>query len=884
MAIAVKPHIQHQLLDNYLEDALAIKIQTQQGPLIIGTIYQPPRRPHLPVQDILAILNHNIPAYIIGDLNANHTSLGYARNNVAGNTLVRLIHTNRLKHLGPHFPTFYSPDSATSPDIILSNHHAHHNTHFRQGDISTSDHLPIITRISTNPIQIPSPPRRNFHRANWEGFKQALLDIPTPPPLPLDAPTHLIDTYTERWYQDMQTAIDTHIPTSTHRTLPHYKDTHQLRLLKTQYTAIQQHAQIVGWNRQLYDQYIQLQRQIQHENTTLHNQLWETLTSKLCHNQRDPKQFFKAYKKLMGTNTQPTDYILDSNNTKLYTNQEMEREHRHYWTQNFQITPQDNAQFDQHTEQLVNTHIQQNLHLTTPTDTIDLTTLDANNPLTRPISLEEVSWAISTTKNKAPGPSKINKTILHHTPNSMRQRIQFIFNMALASGHWPRKFKHAHIRLITKPDKPPHLVTSKRPISLLEVPGKLLEKIINKRLRDYLEDNDIFDTRQYGFRPHRGTEHALAVAYEDIALSQSTRHKNNVIFRDVSKAFDKVWFRGLQYKLLKLELPANITRLLCDFLVGRTASITLNNYIGPPIHLLSGVPQGAILSPTLYILYTHDTPPPNIPHDNYIKYADDITQTITYPTKSKHMMLAKTTHAITTMNTYENKWKIKTNTDKFTLVPISRQLNSSLDVHINNTQIHYENTGKLLGLTITPWGISKHIRQKRQQALATLTRLKRFTSCTTQTKLRLYTSIIRPTLEYPPIPLNTMSITQLQQLQSVQNKAIRWATNTRWPTRITNEHLHTLHNIPPLNTRIHTRAQNIWKTLQALEDPLFTSLHDRHTDTPHYRTHRWWPRSLFSLTANPPPPYYTRRPPRQDNDPDMIDSSDDEDDDDDREE
>ena len=93
-----------------------------------------------------------------------------------------------------------------------------------------------------------------------------------------------------------------------------------------------------------------------------------------------------------------------------------------------------------------------------------------------------------------------------------------------------------------------------RPITLLEVPGKILERIINSRFVAYLEGNNLFNSQQYGFRKQRGTELAILKLYESIAISQQQRGRCMVICRDVEKAFDKVWIAGLQYKILNLDL------------------------------------------------------------------------------------------------------------------------------------------------------------------------------------------------------------------------------------------------------------------------------------------------------------------------------------------
>ncbi len=91
-----------------------------------------------------------------------------------------------------------------------------------------------------------------------------------------------------------------------------------------------------------------------------------------------------------------------------------------------------------------------------------------------------------------------------------------------------------------------------RPISLLEVPGKLYERIILARLNTFLSENNIIKDRQHGFRSHKETHTAIATTYETIANALASKEQVYVVLRDVAKAFDKVWHNGLKYKLLEL--------------------------------------------------------------------------------------------------------------------------------------------------------------------------------------------------------------------------------------------------------------------------------------------------------------------------------------------
>lgn len=138
--------------------------------------------------------------------------------------------------------------------------------------------------------------------------------------------------------------------------------------------------------------------------------------------------------------------------------------------------------------------------------------------------------------------------------------------------------------------------------------------------------------RQHGFRKSRGTHTALAIITHTIARAKANKDQVNLILRDIKKAFDKVWHTGLKYKILKTTLPSYMKQILCDYLTDRQVYIQIGQYLGPPFEIESGVPQGGCLSPTLFIFYTSDMPQPT-PYSEYVVFADDVTQIVTYPGK-----------------------------------------------------------------------------------------------------------------------------------------------------------------------------------------------------------------------------------------------------------
>ncbi len=270
-------------------------------------------------------------------------------------------------------------------------------------------------------------------------------------------------------------------------------------------------------------------------------------------------------------------------------------------------------------------------------------------------------------------------------------------------------------------------------------------------------------------------------------------NKNQVyiVLRDVAKAFDKVWINGLKYNLLNLGLPSILQKLLCNFLDNRSAKINIGKEFSNDIYLSSGVPQGSVLSPTLYTLFTNDLSSAG-PGCLDIVYADDITQVITSPSKSKSMMKLKVEREIERINRYEKQWKIKTSQDKFKLIPIGQFQTKTIVV--NGREINNSKEGKVLGLKLQSNGITGHVANIKNKGNAVMAKLRRFSNLTPKLKTTLVKTLLLPILEYPVIHLCISSKTQKKKLQVVINKALIFINCNEVDRPITIETLHNKYN------------------------------------------------------------------------------------------
>ena len=177
--IAIKYGVNFELLNSFQHDTIGVKITTSTGPLIIMTSYAPPRQIFLPNQDLEYLINNRIPTILAGDLNCRHQHFGYnTGTNAKGRAMYQHIFNNRLNHIGPTFPTFYTRNSETKPDLVITNNRFFLNHLVSPGEIGPSDHITINITISSNAIRVHVPPYSDIKNANWDEYKDILANIP----------------------------------------------------------------------------------------------------------------------------------------------------------------------------------------------------------------------------------------------------------------------------------------------------------------------------------------------------------------------------------------------------------------------------------------------------------------------------------------------------------------------------------------------------------------------------------------------------------------------------------------------------------------------------------------------------------------------------------
>lgn len=214
---------------------------------------------------------------------------------------------------------------------------------------------------------------------------------------------------------------------------------------------------------------------------------------------------------------------------------------------------------------------------------------------------EEVRKAIRDLANgKAPGPDRIEVEALKASWPVLGADIVRLFNACLNFGVFPKRWKLGLVKALLKgPGKDESKVKSYRPICLLSVVGKSLERLIARRLTPIFHGELFCSDRQYGFRPGRSTEDAI-VKFRDLTSNRREKYVLALLF-DIAGAFDNVWWPNVLLKLRNRDCPCNLYALVEDYF--REREVTLSGVHGSRSKVITkGCPQGSILGPYFWNL------------------------------------------------------------------------------------------------------------------------------------------------------------------------------------------------------------------------------------------------------------------------------------------
>lgn len=416
--------------------------------------------------------------------------------------------------------------------------------------------------------------------------------------------------------------------------------------------------------------------------------------------------------------------------------------------------------------------------------------------------------------HKATGPDQICGKVLKELSEEIATIITCIFQKTLDSGKIPTDWKHANVCPVFKKGDKRNAINY-RPISLTCILSKIMEHIIASNIMSHLEKKNILYDLQHGFRSSRSCETQLVSFIQELSRNNNNNIQTDVIVMDFAKAFDKVPHKRLLYKLKHYGIDTNTLNWIEDFLTSRTQTVILDGEISEKIQVTSGVPQGTVLGPILFLVYINDFHE-YIKHSTLRLFADD---SIIYKTIRNTSDAQKLQEDLDAAAKWEKDWLMSFHPDKCSVLHVtSKRTPIPHDYILHNHILQKETSTKYLGITIQndlKW--DRHINNITATASKQLNFIKRNLKVhSTEIKSKAYTSLVRPKLEYSCSVWDPHTKSQTQQLEMVQRRAARYTCNRFHNTSSVSDMTHQLKWPELTHRRARTRIIFFYKVVHHL--------------------------------------------------------------------
>jgi hypothetical protein len=373
---------------------------------------------------------------------------------------------------------------------------------------------------------------------------------------------------------------------------------------------------------------------------------------------------------------------------------------------------------------------------------------------------------------KANGPDLIPTRVLKECAEEIAPYLRIIYEQSFVTGEVPQDWTTANVTAIYKKGDR-STPSNYRPVSLTCVPCKLMEHIIYSHIMAHLNDHSILSDNQHGFRKNRSPDTQLIITTEKLSRALDQGIQSDVIILDFSKAFDKVPFKKLLLKLDHYGIRGNTNRWISSWIEHRSQTVVIDGEKSEPADVTSGVPQGSVLGPLMFLIYIDDISK-NVDSELRL-FADDSLLFRTVKSQQDHDDLQ---HDLDILVEWAKVWQMEFNPLKCAVLRVHRTKSpiqgsySMLGMQLAEVTHH-----PYLGIELSDdlsWNLHiNNVISKASRVLGFISR--NLYRCPEQIKVQAYLTLVRPHLEYASSIWDPYTSTLIKKMEMVQRRAARFA-------------------------------------------------------------------------------------------------------------
>jgi endonuclease/exonuclease/phosphatase family metal-dependent hydrolase len=725
--------------------------------LVIGCVYRSPDRSseenNRALLNLLSRANSNKPSHliIVGDFNLRTidwnlwTSVDKPETHISHTFLETLRDNYFSQHVDK--PTRYRPDQVPSLlDLIIANDENFVSDVSYTPPLGKSDHIVLIFTIQCYlQFSRPNTPKRIYHKGDYDTMRLRLSDT--------NWDDHIdenidVDNTWHSFAAVMEDVVKECIPCTKRsnkeqRYKPPWQNKESLRMVKRKRKAWHRYAHTRSTKDHL------LYTKARNQATQICRSTKRNFEKKLASEAKEnPKAFWRYVGSKTRVKTGISDLVMDADNNTM-TSSDLDK------------------------AEVLNVFFSS---VFTREDANNTPSLD-NRPYNS--ELHDVEFNIKTVEtklaalnpSKSTGPDGLHPRVLKECSYYIASPLYNIMRRSLDDGCVPRIWKDAHVSAIFKKGKKCE-AGNYRPISLTSIPCKVLESIVRSSIVSHMEENHLFSEHQHGFRSRRSTVTQLLEVLDDWTAALDSNTSIDVIYLDFAKAFDTVPHQRLLSKLTSYGIKGKVHNWIRDFLSHRRQRVCVNGTFSGWNDVTSGIPQGSVLGPILFVIFINDMP--DTIRSICKLFADDTKVYRQLHTPEDCDILQDDIHKL---DDWSNTWLLRFNVDKCKRMHMGSNNTKYPYQMSTHSQAPMEETlsEKDLGVTVDPdLKFRQHISNITSKANRTVGIIRRnFDFLDADTVIKLYSALVRPQLEYANSVWAPYLRKDIETLENVQRRATK---------------------------------------------------------------------------------------------------------------